>query len=172
MRGAIFVSVVLVLACCLLEFRFPTYARLCWMKTCYAYEKTDEDVKALSKLAETGDDVAQSSLALRYMTGDGVQQDIKRSLELFRRSAEQGNPGAEYALGTAYLTGIHISRDYVLGYMWLDVAALHGHELSPDLLTFLQGVMTKEQVAQAQKLVREWRPKVEDTSMKTSSSRH
>lgn len=49
--------------------------------------------------AERGDVEAQCSLGLMYLKGDGVPVDKAKAIDLLRKSAEKGNPVAQYHMG-------------------------------------------------------------------------
>jgi TPR repeat protein len=42
------------------------------------------------RLADAGDPLAQFNLAVMYLSGKGVDRDVKKALELHRKAAEQG----------------------------------------------------------------------------------
>ncbi len=53
--------------------------------------------------------------------------------------------------------------DYVLAYMWANLAAAQGQELAVQLRDVLVEEMTSNQIAEAQRLAREWKPLKEST---------
>jgi len=73
--------------------------------------------------------------------------------------ALQGDADAQFALGTMYHNGQGVTRDYVLSYKWLNRAASGGDETARKALNELEKVMTPEQIAEAQKLSREFKKK-------------
>ena len=50
--------------------------------------------------------------------GEGVQQGHKSAVHWYTKAAEQGNANAQLNLGTTYVTGEGVQRDYLRGYMW------------------------------------------------------
>ena len=90
------------------------------------------------------------------MNGEGVPEDVTEATKWFRKSAEQGEAKAQSNLGVLYANGDGIPEDNVLAYMWWKLAAAQGHEVAKKNKGIISGRMTKEQIAEAQKLSREW----------------
>ena len=65
---------------------------------------------------------------------------------------------AQYKLGLAYANGEGVSKNTVQAYMWLDVAGQTG-EKARELIGKLTAEMTPQQVSEAQRISREWKPK-------------
>ncbi len=76
------------------------------------------EIDALRVRAEAGNAVAQCNLALRYDTGDGVQQDDVEAVRWYRLAADQGYARAQHNLGVMYGTGAGVPQDDVLAHMW------------------------------------------------------
>lgn len=55
--------------------------------------------------------------------GFGSEQDIQKSLELYQKSAQLGNPKAMMALGRIYENGIGTKTDFDKAYSYYDAAA-------------------------------------------------
>ena len=81
---------------------------------------------------------------------------IARSCSL---AAEQGNAAAQGNLGAMYSRGEGVPKDFVTAYMWRNLAAAQGNEIAKEARDALETLMTPAQIAQAQKLSREWKPK-------------
>ena len=110
--------------------------------------------------ADQGNADAQYNLGVMYDEGQGVPQDDTEALQWYRRAADQGNADARFNLGVMYFEGQRVPQDYTLAYMWLNLAAAAGAQDAPNALDVLTaGLMTPEQIAKAQRLTREWRPK-------------
>jgi uncharacterized protein len=82
--------------------------------------------------------------------------------------AEQGDVSAQYNLGMRYKQGKGTPQNYVLAHMWFNLAASQlsdsdkeHRDLAVRNRELLQRKMTPEQVAEAQKLAREWKPEPE-----------
>ncbi|MGB8988909.1 MAG: tetratricopeptide repeat protein [Candidatus Sulfotelmatobacter sp.] len=79
----------------------------------------------LHKQAKEGNAEAQYELAKAYYTGTGVPKDSKQGLEWLRKSADQGHPGAEFALAVLYRKGE--LKDPKQGLVWLRKSAVHNN---------------------------------------------
>ena len=67
----------------------------------------------------------------------------------------------QFALGTMYENGLGVPQDYVLAHMWLNLSAAQGIKAAALTRDDLAERMTTAQIADAQKLAREWKPKAE-----------
>ncbi len=94
-----------------------------------------------------------------YANGEGVSQDYQEAVKWYRRAAEQGDAGAQYNLALMYTRGQGMSQDYVLAHMWANLAASQGDENGEKMRDLVAKLMTPQQIAEAQKLSREWKPK-------------
>jgi uncharacterized protein len=135
-----------------------------------AYQRGDYETarRLLRPLAEQGDAVAQYKLGEMYATGKGVRQDYAEAAKLYRLSAEQGDPDGQELLGLLYDVGAGVPRDYVQAHMWLNLAAsrylaseVTKLEVAVETRDLVASKMTPEQIAEAQKLAREWKPRPE-----------
>jgi uncharacterized protein len=108
--------------------------------------------------AEQGDAKAQVFVAYLYETGQGVTRNYTKAAEWYGRAARQGNPVAQTQLGNMYRLGRGVPQNYVLAYMWLDLAERKGSRQAVKLKTNVSGKMTKKQLAEAKKLINNWKP--------------
>jgi len=118
--------------------------------------------------AEHGIPEAQHNLGLMYYQGQGVPQNYAEAAKWYRRAAEQGMADSQVNLGIMYYQGQGVSRDYVLAHMWLDLAASQYpasvRENLNDAVHYkdiVNSLMTPAQIAEAQRLARQWKPKKE-----------
>ena len=88
--------------------------------------------------------------------------DYATALRLFRPLGEQGNASAQYNLGVMYALGQGVPRDNVQAYMWFDLSARYLEGVERDRMVRIRDViasdMTPAQIAEAQRLAREWKP--------------
>ena len=91
-----------------------------------------------------------------YAGGVGLKQDDEKASALYLLAAERGHPGAQYAIGRAFSTGRGLEQDYVAAHMWMNLSAASGTEEAVKDRDVYSKLMTPEQIAQAQKLAREW----------------
>jgi TPR repeat protein len=94
-----------------------------------------------------------------YDSGRGVAQDYAEAVKWYRRAAEQGDAGAQHNLGLMYDKGRGVAQDYVQAHKWLNFAATKGDSWSVMARDLLASKMTPQQIAEAQRLAREWKPK-------------
>ena len=86
----------------------------------------------------------------------------------YRRSAEQGDAWGQANLGVMYDKGQGVPQDYVQAHMWYNLAATNypasekdRRELAVKNRDRVAGKMTRAQIAEAQRLALEWKPKGE-----------
>jgi TPR repeat protein len=120
-----------------------------------------EAVKWYRLAADQGNAAAQLSLASMYSKGRGVPQSDAEAVTWYRRAADQGEAWAQTNLGAMYARGQGVPRDYVTAYMWFDLSAAQGDQVAVSDRDAAARRMTPEQIAEAQKLAREWKPKPE-----------
>jgi TPR repeat protein len=66
-------------------------------------------------------------MALRYDSGNGVQQNPVESVKWLRKAAEQDFVKAQYNLGCMYNLGESVSQDHAEAVKWLRKAAEQGY---------------------------------------------
>ena len=113
------------------------------------------------KSAEQGRADAQTSLGLIYLTGKVGPHDYVTAARWYRQAAEQGNAIAQAFLGRMHQTGQGVPQDYVLAHLWLNLAATVSDTRmeAAENRDALAAKMTPQQIAEAQRLAREWKPK-------------
>ena len=122
----------------------------------------DPTLTELRRQAEQGDASAQFNLGVRYVVGLGVLHDYQEAVSWYRKAAEQGYAGAQDNLGVRYADGKGVPQDYVQAHKWVNLAAsrttgkAEDYRLTRDRLA---EKMTTSQVAEAQRLAREWQLK-------------
>ena len=130
-----------------------------------------EAIKWFRTAAEQGDKRAQFHLGFMYAEGQVAPQDYAEAVKWYRLAADQGDAEALYNLGLAYAKGEGVLQNNVSAHVWLNLAAARFPASDPrnpseamrnaairsrDLVA---SKMTPEEIAEAQKLAREWRPK-------------
>ena len=111
------------------------------------------------KAAVQGHVEAQVNLGMLFDYGRGGPQDFKMAVRWYLRAANQGNELAQRKLGLLYERGDGVQQDYVQAYMWYKLGAASGVKAGIVLRDALATRMTSDQLLEAQKLAREWRPK-------------
>ena len=115
-------------------------------------------LKEYRPLAEQGDAVAQFALGTMYENGRGVLQNDAKAVRWYRLGAEQGFASAQNNLAKMYRRGRGVPQDDVLAHMWWSLAAGQGHETARTARDRLAPRMPAPQLAEAQRLAREWKP--------------
>ncbi len=143
-----------------------------------AYSRDDyaTALREFKPLAEQGHAKAQAALGLMYAEGQGVALDYAEAVKWLRKAAEQGQATtlegrraialAQFALGGMYAGGAGVPQDYVLAHMWIILAASRfapgsERDAAAEIRNILAAEMTPAQIAEAQRLAREWKAKEE-----------
>ena len=126
-----------------------------------AYNRGDYEtaLKEFRPLADQGDAEAQLNLGDLYHFGF---LDNKEAAKWYRLAAEQGNAEAQSNLGLMYENGQGVPQDYQEAVKWYRLAAEQGIASTKEYLETLETLMTPQQIAEAQRLAREWKPKLHE----------
>lgn len=111
------------------------------------------------RAAEQGNAFAQWLLGHHYLRGEGLPQDYQQAANWYRRAAEQGDDRGQEMLAGLYLEGRGVPQDYVFAHMWGNLAAARGNPGGRFIRDEVAKKMSPAQVAEAQKLAQEWKPK-------------
>jgi len=111
------------------------------------------------KSAKQGHSGAQVNLGTLYLLEHGVPQSDQMALFWFRQAAEQEDVLAFAKLGFMYTNGRGVLQDFIQAHMWYNLSAAHGEARAIEARDALAKQMTPAQVAEAQKLAREWKSK-------------
>ncbi len=76
--------------------------------------------------------------------------------EGFLELSEKGSSISQYFLGEMCLKGMGVLQDFSQAHMWFNIAASQGHKKARAHLDRLTIKMSSDQIAEAQKLAREW----------------
>ena len=129
-----------------------------------------EALKWERRAAEHGNAASQFGLGNAYEYGLeslGVVQDFVEAAKWYRRAADQGDPVSQRSLAFMYEHGWGVPQDFVLAHMLYNLAVPQleplggGYNSAAMDREYLEKRMTPAQIAEAQKLAREWKPKSE-----------
>lgn len=128
-------------------------------------------IKWFRKAANAGHPWAQFRMGGFYLEGEGVPKDNKEALKWFTKAAEQEFSMAQVELGFLYYNGQIVPKDYVEAYKWFNLAAAN---VPPDwwysdpagIRDKLEQLMSPSQIAEAQRLSREFKPVKKDRKTK------
>ena len=88
--------------------------------------------------------------------------DYETALRLWRPLADQGFANALQNLGIMYAWGTGVPQDYVQAHMWFNLAVSRSrpgertYDMAAELRYAFADLMTPAQIAEAQKLARQW----------------
>jgi S1-C subfamily serine protease len=143
---------------------------LCYYKGDGVEKDFSEAVEWYRKAAEQGFAAAQSMLGTCYFRGEGVPKDFTEAVKWLRKAAERNNVHAQANLGLCYATGQGVPKDDVEGYKWGLLAAAKGNEAAKKNIVMAESRMTRDEIAQGQKLARDFTPNEMASSAADSSS--
>jgi uncharacterized protein len=69
---------------------------------------------------------------------------------------QTGAPDALFELGMLYATGLNVAADLVVAHKWFNLAAMRGNDEARAHRMELAREMSAAQIAEAQRLAREW----------------
>ncbi len=115
-----------------------------------------EAVKWYRMAAEHGFADSQVLLGIAYAIGQGMPQDYAEAVKWYRKAAEQGHAKAQTILGIMYTDDRGVPKDSVLAYTWFNLAASQGYEIAQKRRGLVAEAMTPDQIAEAERLAREW----------------
>lgn len=76
--------------------------------------------------------------------------------ETVEQAALVAAPDALFELGMVYATGLDVEADLVTAHKWFNLAAARGNQSALARRIEISQEMSAEQIAEAQKLAREW----------------
>ena len=130
---------------------------------CYEYGKgvTKDDAEAVKwhrKAATQGNASSSSEVGRHYLHGFGVPQDAAEAAKWYRQAAIDGDELAPFKLGLLYLEGNGVPKDLVQALMWLELSPQRGYPEQKKIRDTCDKELTSEQIAEAKRLAREWKP--------------
>jgi TPR repeat protein/S1-C subfamily serine protease len=117
-----------------------------------------EATKWFERAAEHDLPLAQFNLGVLYANGRGVPKSQFEAVKWWRKAAEHDLKMAQYNLAISYSDGDGVARDYVQAYKWAILAAVHRVRFAKETADGLERKLSKSQIAEGQKLAREFKP--------------
>jgi uncharacterized protein len=130
--------------------------------------------------AEQGNAMAQYDLGSMYYNGHGVAQDYTEAAKWFQRAAEQDYAWAQFYFGFFLANGFGVPKDLIQAHLWLNLATISHFDppfgslrimdekerralgnLATGARDKVEKEMTKDQIAEAQMLAGQWKPKLQ-----------
>lgn len=121
------------------------------------------------KAAEQGNSQSQYSLGVCYGEGKGVTKSFIEATKWHLKAAEQGNPKAQYSLGEFNREGYGGAKDLVQACKWYQLAAAQGHPDARYDCARVQNRLTRNQLAQVERLVKDFQQRLAGATVNDSS---
>lgn len=109
--------------------------------------------------AARGSADAHYNLCMAYDHGKGLPQDYQQAMQWCHLAADQGQGRAMFNLALHYHVGRGVREDLVQAHKWYNLATAAGYQEGQKWRDRLALLMTPAQLAEAQRLAREWMPK-------------
>jgi hypothetical protein len=116
-------------------------------------------LKILRPKAAGGNASAQHNLGFMYEKGYGVPRNPAAAASWYRKSADQGYPAGQLALGRLYFEGNGLQRDLVEAYKWMYLAG-RGTSRAFAYLRVIGNMLTYDQMSEAMRRGQLWTPVV------------
>lgn len=115
----------------------------------------EERVSKLRVTAQQGDADSQRLLGLAYQNGEGVEYDVNEALHWYERAAASGDADSQILLGWLHGYSTDIEHDLITALKWYSIAYLD-LSVAKTRTASLRKRMTSAQIAEAERLAREW----------------
>ena len=106
-------------------------------------------VEEWEPLAEQGNPYAQYNLGVLY---DYDWGDYKKAAKWYALGAAQGLNAAQLNLGVMYDSGYGVVQDFILAYLWFDLAGVNGNKDGFKNRDVIAQKMSEDDIAKAQAL--------------------
>jgi len=132
-----------------------------------AYKRGDyaAALQLLRPLAERGNAPSQYVLGSMFENGRGMAEDYVEAVKWYRMASERGYAPSMVSLGFMFEIGLGVPQNYVeahklfsLAITRFTAAEIGARDLAVKSRDSLASQMTAAQVAEAQRLAREWKP--------------
>ncbi len=105
--------------------------------------------------AKAGDAAAETQLG-DYYAGLNSVDGYTQAAAWYRKAADQGDPKAQFALGSLYCWHQGVALDFSTAYFWLDLAVTAGHPDDNHMRSYAWSHLTADEVTAAQQKVKTW----------------
>jgi len=114
-----------------------------------------ECIKWLKVAAQRGNSKAQDELGNAYALGHDLPKDFGKAMYWWQLAAINGNADAKDSLGRTYARGDGVPQDFIQAYKWFNLAAAQDPTYAVKRDSMARD-MTKAQIAEGQRLSKEW----------------
>jgi TPR repeat protein len=126
----------------------------------YKIDNCDKALKWIHLAVSKKSADAYDELGVWYYQGTCVPRNDKEAIRLYHLAANKGSTNAQDNLGKLYYFGDMVPQDYVLAHKWFNISSSKASKsvvFDPsEWRRKVQKLMTPNQIAEAQKLAREW----------------
>ena len=106
--------------------------------------------------SEKGIASAELNLAIMHRYGRGVPRSYARAVIWYRKAADRGYIPAMDSLGALYQHGVGVQRDNIRAHKWFNLSSTMGSTMGARHKRYVEKKMTRDQVAEAERLALEW----------------
>jgi TPR repeat protein len=134
-----------------------------WAGYCYYTGQgvTEDYAEAVNQLRKgVNQNVVEAQFDLKKCFFSQVRTDYEyaQAVKWFWKAAEQNHAKAQGCLGLCYATGAGVPRDFIKAYKWFNLASIQGIVSATTHRDAIAASMTPDQIAEAQRLSREFKP--------------
>ena len=115
----------------------------------------DTAYRELYPEAEAGNADAQEIIGIYYALGIDRPVDYSIAFDWYMKSSLQGHAGAQSGVGWYYEVGLGVPVDFVEAHVWYTLSTIGGDPDAAISLEDLETQMTREQIAEAQRIAAE-----------------
>lgn len=123
-------------------------------------EEYTKAIDSFKRAAEFDYAPALFNLGASYAQGYDGQQDYRAAAALYEKAARKGNIDAQYSLGLMYSQGVGVEKNLVNSFVWLDVAKEHGFAEAAKVRSWVEELLTEEEISEATSCVEKISPKI------------
>ncbi|MCP4184035.1 MAG: sel1 repeat family protein [Hyphomicrobiales bacterium] len=125
-------------------------------------------VEWYAQAAKAGHIEATNLYAEALIQGKHIERDLVKAVQYFQHTAAIGDAKGLYSLAIAFENGIGIEKDQEKAHAYFNLAAALGYPLAGEARARVETTMSKDQVINAQKFAKMWRPKQSSEQLETT----
>ena len=115
-----------------------------------------EAVNWWRRAADLGSGEAFSMLGTMSYLGTGVPQNSGEAVRLWKKGAELYDLNAQVQLGFAYMMGDSVPRNFIMAYMWFNIAVINGDKDAVKNRDSVAESLSADMIEEAQQLGTDW----------------
>ena len=115
-------------------------------------------VEWFGKAADSGHVGAKNLYAEALVQGVHVEQNPVKAVQYYQQTAASGNATGLFSLALAFENGLGLEKDVEKAHAYFNLASALNHPLAAQARARVEQSMTSEQVTNAQRFAKAWRP--------------